>query len=98
MLADTCFHCALPLNGRDDLSVLIEGVSRPMCCIGCQAVASAIVNGGLEKFYQYRSANSAPNSDDDNNDFSAYDLPEVQADLIRVDDQGLATIDRKSVV
>ncbi len=73
--------------------MLIDDVSRPMCCIGCQAVASAIVNGGLEKFYQYRSVNSAPNSDDDNNDFSAYDLPEVQADLIRVDDQGLATID-----
>lgn len=93
MPAETCFHCALPLNGRDDLTVLVDGVSRPMCCIGCQAVASAIVDGGLEKFYQYRSVNSARNSDNDNDDFSAYDLPAVQVDLISVDEQGVATID-----
>ena len=93
MPAETCFHCALPLNGRHDLTVLVDGVSRPMCCIGCQAVASAIVDGGLEKFYQYRSANSARNSDSEKNDFSAYDLPAVQADLISVDEQGVATID-----
>ncbi len=93
MPADTCYHCALPLNGRDELTVLVDGESRAMCCIGCQAVASAIVDGGLEQFYQYRSVNSARNSGDENNDFSAYDLPEVQADLIRIDEQGLATID-----
>ena len=93
MSADTCFHCALPLNGRVDLTVLVDGVSRPMCCIGCQAVASAIVDGGLEKFYHYRSANSASHSERQNNDFSAYDLPEVQADLISVDEQGVARID-----
>ncbi|MBQ0721404.1 MAG: heavy metal translocating P-type ATPase [Gammaproteobacteria bacterium] len=91
--ADTCFHCALPLNGGDELTVLVDGVPRPMCCVGCQAVTSAIVDGGLEKFYQYRSANSATNTDSDNNDFSAYDLPEVQADLISVDEQGLASIE-----
>jgi Cu2+-exporting ATPase len=93
MSAETCFHCALPLNGRDDLTVLIDGEARSMCCVGCQAVASAIVDGGLEKFYQYRSVNSVRNSDGENNDFSAYDLPAVQADLMSVDEQGVATIE-----
>lgn len=74
--------------------MLIDGVARPMCCIGCQAVASAIVDGGLEKFYQYRSANSPQNTDSSSaNDFSAYNLPELQADLITVDEQGLASIE-----
>ncbi|MEZ0152625.1 MAG: heavy metal translocating P-type ATPase [Candidatus Reddybacter sp.] len=93
MSAETCFHCALPLNGRDDISVQIDGASRPMCCIGCQAVATAIVDGGLEKFYQYRSANSLRNDGQADEDFSAYDLPEVQTDLLTVDEQGLATIE-----
>ncbi len=93
MTAETCFHCALPLNGRHDLSVFVDGEARAMCCLGCQAVASAIVDGGLEKFYQYRSANSARSDDSKDNDFSAYDLPEVQADLVFVDALGLATIE-----
>lgn len=93
MSAETCFHCALPLNGRDDLAVLVDGEARLMCCTGCQAVASAIVDGGLEQFYQYRSVNSARNDDSKNADFSAYDLPAVQADLISVDEQGVATIE-----
>lgn len=71
----------------------IDGISRLMCCIGCQAVATAIVDGGLEKFYQYRSANSLRNDGTTDDDFSAYDLPEVQADLLIVDEQGLATIE-----
>ena len=64
-----------------------------MCCIGCQAVASAIVDGGLEKFYQYRSADSPRNDSGANENLSAYDLPEVQADLLRIDADGLATIE-----
>ncbi|MBL4782575.1 MAG: heavy metal translocating P-type ATPase [Porticoccaceae bacterium] len=93
MVSDTCFHCALPLNGSDEFSVLIDGEARDMCCMGCQAVASAIVDGGLENFYRYRSVNSTRNSDADNRDFSAYDLPEVQADLLTLDAQGMANIE-----
>jgi len=93
MPLETCFHCALPLDGRDDLTVLIDGALRPMCCIGCQAVASAIVDGGLEKFYQYRSTNALRNEGSTSEDFSAYDLPEIQADLLTVDANGLATIE-----
>ena len=93
MSEQTCFHCALPLKGRDDFTVLIGGEMRSMCCIGCQAVASAIVDGGLESFYQYRSASSARNGEHENNDFSAYDLPAVQDDLICLDEQGVATIE-----
>jgi Cu2+-exporting ATPase len=116
MIEAPCFHCGLPVPKGLELSVSFDGDLKPMCCIGCQAVASAIINGGLEQFYKYRSdpgANASANTDangpangiykspgygydnDDENDkdLSIYDLPEVQNDLLRIDDQGLATIE-----
>ena len=42
-----CFHCGLPVPSGADYSVDIDGQQQPMCCRGCQAVAKAIVAGGL---------------------------------------------------
>ncbi|RVU84481.1 heavy metal translocating P-type ATPase [Leucothrix sargassi] len=55
---DECFHCGLPLNGAK-FSVVIDKVSQPMCCLGCQAVAQTIVENGLDDFYKYRTEPSA---------------------------------------
>ncbi len=49
-----CFHCGLPIPDDLDLTVEIQGKSRPMCCMGCQAVAKAIVDNGLEDYYRHR--------------------------------------------
>lgn len=38
-----------------DLFVTIKGVPRPMCCVGCQMVASTITEMGLEHYYEDRS-------------------------------------------
>jgi Cu2+-exporting ATPase len=38
--------------------VEIDGELQPMCCRGCQAVARAIVDGGLTDFYRYRTGKS----------------------------------------
>jgi len=54
----SCFHCGLPVPGNADYSVQIDGRSQPMCCRGCQAVAQAIVDGGLSDFYRYRTTKS----------------------------------------
>ena len=51
-----CFHCGESLNGEDRFSVDIDGVNRPMCCPGCQAVASLIAGSGMAGFYDQRSA------------------------------------------
>ncbi|MGD2073700.1 MAG: heavy metal translocating P-type ATPase metal-binding domain-containing protein, partial [Gammaproteobacteria bacterium] len=53
-----CFHCGLPVPPGADYGVDIDGVRRPMCCRGCQAVASAIVAGGLNDFYRFRTEKS----------------------------------------
>jgi len=39
-----------------DCQVEIRGQPRPMCCHGCEAVARAIVAGGLGGFYDHRTA------------------------------------------
>lgn len=49
-----CFHCGLPVPDNADYPVTINGVSHNMCCHGCQAVAQAIVDGGLTSFYKHR--------------------------------------------
>ncbi len=54
--AADCFHCGLPLPdaGQPQWQVEIDGVSRAMCCPGCQAVAQAIVGIGQSVYYRTR--------------------------------------------
>ncbi|MDR2164647.1 MAG: cadmium-translocating P-type ATPase [Zoogloeaceae bacterium] len=52
----TCYHCGLPIPDGVDLPVDIRGARRAMCCAGCQAVAQAIVENGLEGYYTSRDA------------------------------------------
>ncbi|MGD2139689.1 MAG: heavy metal translocating P-type ATPase [Burkholderiales bacterium] len=49
-----CYHCGLPVPAGADYQVSISGIDRPMCCAGCAAVASAIVDAGLESYYTRR--------------------------------------------
>ncbi|MDR2837146.1 MAG: heavy metal translocating P-type ATPase, partial [Azonexus sp.] len=51
-----CYHCGLPLPENVDLAVDIGGQRRAMCCYGCQEVARAIVDNGLEDYYRSRDA------------------------------------------
>lgn len=49
-----CFHCGLPVPADAEYPVVIDGQRHNMCCHGCQAVAQAIVDGGLTSFYKHR--------------------------------------------
>ncbi|HEY5763984.1 MAG TPA: heavy metal translocating P-type ATPase [Rhodocyclaceae bacterium] len=55
-----CYHCGLPVPASVELSVTLDGAQQPMCCAGCQAVASAIIDNGLADYYRHRDA--LPNS------------------------------------
>lgn len=50
-----CYHCGGPVPSGTGFRVAIDGRERAMCCRGCQAVAQAIVNGGLASYYRHRS-------------------------------------------
>jgi len=49
-----CFHCDEIIPKDINLSVNINNVSQPMCCIGCEAVAIVIVENNLTDYYRYR--------------------------------------------
>ncbi len=52
--ACACYHCGQPVPRGVELQVEIDGAAQPLCCRGCQAVAEAIVAGGLADYYRYR--------------------------------------------
>ncbi|MCB1841766.1 MAG: heavy metal translocating P-type ATPase metal-binding domain-containing protein, partial [Halioglobus sp.] len=95
--AAQCFHCGEPVPDGCDISIVIDGKSRPMCCPGCRAVASLISGSGLSNFYRRRTAfNERPVSLDDVPEnagpraaFPIYDDPELAATFSTRDDQDL---------
>jgi len=89
MTESSCYHCGLPVPAGAEFPVTIQGEARAMCCPGCQAVASAIVAGGLENFYRYRTENNV-RPEPTNEQWSIYDLPEVQAEFVLELEPGLS--------
>lgn len=78
----TCYHCGLPVPAASYYPVTIQDTEQLMCCPGCQAVAMAIVDGGLENFYQFRTANNDRPELLESQRWDIYDLPEVQAEFV----------------
>ncbi|MBV7315695.1 heavy metal translocating P-type ATPase [Shewanella sp. NIFS-20-20] len=85
MSTTPCFHCHEPVVQGSLFTVIIQGQPQAMCCPGCAAVAEAIIQAGLTNYYQYR---TEPGSSQQGlvpeqlNQFSAYDLSEVQQDFV----------------
>ncbi|MDP5210392.1 heavy metal translocating P-type ATPase [Microbulbifer sp. 2205BS26-8] len=78
-----CYHCGLPVPAGSHYSIVIERQARDLCCPGCEAVASAIVAGGLDGFYRYRErVNERPEQAQSLARWAAYDLPEVQQQFV----------------
>ncbi len=59
----TCFHCGLPVDVSTTFGVLWNGRHQPMCCVGCEAVASMIIDNGLDDFYRHRTGYSTKPTD-----------------------------------
>lgn len=60
-----------------------------MCCIGCTAVAKAIVDGGLESFYQHRTSASRKPEDlvpEQLRRLDLYDQPKIQESFVERED------------
>ncbi len=83
-----CYHCGLPVPAGSSFHAEVLGATREMCCPGCQAVAEAIVAGGLEHYYKHRSENAAnpqalPQALPD--ELALYDRSEVQQPFVQQD-------------
>ena len=89
---EKCFHCSLPVPKNTNYSVEIDGVEQAMCCPGCEAVAKAIVDGGLTSFYQYRTDTSITARaavPEVLQELTLYDKPELQRTFVSTDDKNI---------
>ncbi|MCW8964895.1 MAG: heavy metal translocating P-type ATPase metal-binding domain-containing protein, partial [Gammaproteobacteria bacterium] len=94
-MSESCFHCGLPVPEGLDLKVKINNKDRAMCCAGCQAVAQAIVDTGMESYYQYRTE-TAPTGKQLVPEFlkqiKSYDIPAVQDRFVKHDTGDLSEV------
>ncbi|WP_354667794.1 heavy metal translocating P-type ATPase [Alteromonas sp. C1M14] len=83
-----CYHCGEKNNPQQVYTTCVLGEPRPMCCPGCQAVAQAIVDNGLEDYYRFRTAPAAKGDDallSTMAKLAVYDEPALQEEFV-VDD------------
>ncbi|MDD0843725.1 heavy metal translocating P-type ATPase [Pseudomonas sp. Gutcm_11s] len=81
-----CYHCGLPVPSGSRFEARVLDETRAFCCPGCQAVAEAIVAGGLDNYYRHRSDNAInpqalPKALPD--ELALYDRDEVQQDFVQ---------------
>ncbi len=87
-----CFHCGLPVPQNSFYHVKIEGKERAMCCPGCEAVAKAIVDGGLTSFYHHRTETSPTARaavPEILQELTLYDKPELQRTFVSTDEKNI---------
>jgi P-type Cu2+ transporter len=80
-----CFHCGLPVPPGATFHSYVLGEDRPMCCPGCQAVANAIVENGMEDYYRHRTEPGVRPADDLSRmleELSVFDRPEMQKSFV----------------
>ncbi len=96
--AASCYHCGLPVPDDTDFQLVILNEERRLCCHGCQAVAQAIVDNGLDDYYRYRT--DMPKSGEELvpeelRKLDLYDHPEVQKSFVH--DEG-GTVRQASLI
>ncbi|RDV24131.1 cadmium-translocating P-type ATPase [Alteromonas aestuariivivens] len=80
-----CYHCGLPNAEPDLYQTQILGQMRAMCCPGCLAVAQAIVDNGLQDYYQFRTEPALKGDQELNETLSklaVYDDPALQEEFV----------------
>ncbi|WP_228720783.1 heavy metal translocating P-type ATPase [Nitrogeniibacter mangrovi] len=85
-----CYHCGLPVPTDANFPVRVGGEMRQMCCAGCQAVAQAIVDNGLDDYYRHRDA--MPESQKEAlpealGELGLFDHPDFQKSFVRPVDE-----------
>ncbi len=83
--ACSCFHCGEPVPPDLGLAVTVDGEPRPVCCVGCHAVASTIIGAGLDAFYQFRpepAGRPEETPEYDPGRYASFDEPRVQRDFV----------------
>lgn len=89
--ASNCFHCGEPLPENPPLAILGDE-EKPVCCIGCKAVAELIHSSGLSNFYELREGASIKPADHlptaASKEWLVFDRQEVQKEFVEQEADG----------
>ncbi|HIF9455896.1 TPA: heavy metal translocating P-type ATPase [Photobacterium damselae] len=79
-----CYHCGEDIPPHSHFQVDILGSSRAMCCPGCEAVATTIVQSGLSSYYEFRTepADKAELVPEELQALTLYDNHDIQQDFV----------------
>ncbi|MCG7600704.1 cadmium-translocating P-type ATPase [Halomonas sp. McH1-25] len=80
-----CYHCGAEVPHGAPWRIELEELNHPLCCPGCEAVAHAIVEGGLESYYRFRTELPERPSDRDiqrADTWAVFDDPELQREFV----------------
>ncbi|SHK34139.1 heavy metal translocating P-type ATPase [Halomonas caseinilytica] len=92
--ARTCYHCGEPVPEHAPWSLEIGECRYRLCCPGCEAVAHAIVDGGLASYYRFRTAlpeRPRQRHDIHAEQWSLFDDPGLQSRFVQGDDSSAHT-------
>ena len=81
----SCFHCGLPVPDGTNITIRFQNIDQPVCCHGCEAVANAIIDSGMDDFYRFRTANpEKPETivPEFLQQLKAYDNPQIQRHFV----------------
>ncbi|MCW8092368.1 heavy metal translocating P-type ATPase [Alteromonas sp. ASW11-130] len=84
-MSSTCFHCGQANPADTPFTVTLLGQKREVCCPGCEAVATAIKENGLEDYYQFRTEKATKGDESilsRLDSLSVYDDPDLQEDFV----------------
>ncbi|XKE46297.1 cadmium-translocating P-type ATPase [Halomonas organivorans] len=89
--APACYHCGSRVPGDAPWTITLDDVVHPLCCPGCEAVAHAIVDGGLASYYRFRT--ELPERPDDHQaaraeTWAVFDDPGLQSRFIHPGEDG----------
>lgn len=83
----SCYHCGLriPRHVTYLLEANADGNTPTLrfCCPGCRAVAQAIIDSGLRRFYEKRTGASQKVDTDHLKDLEAYEHVDIQSRFVR---------------
>lgn len=83
-----CYHCQLPVEAEEQISVRLGGRLVQFCCHGCRSVAEAIHQAGLAGFYdRIQEGDRLAPPPELVDALAMYDIAEVQQEFVQSQDE-----------